>query len=333
MDLDIEVHSFPLAKPFVITGHRFESTETIRVTLEHGGISGRGEAVGSYYLNETTAGMMQTLGAVAADLHALPAKLPTPEEIQEQVQDMLPPGGARNALDCALWDYRAKVAGRRIWDLLGLEPVPLSTVYTLGIDEPEAMAAHAREAARYPKLKIKLDADRPVERLEAIRRVRPDAELIIDVNQGWDFAMLREYVPHCERLGVAMIEQPLPRGEDEALEGFRSPLPLGADESCLHLGEFPEAARRYQVLNIKLDKCGGLTEALRLVEAARREGMQIMVGNMMGSSLSMAPSFVIGQYCRFVDIDGPLLLARDVEHGLSYSSDGRVSPPAVALWG
>jgi L-alanine-DL-glutamate epimerase-like enolase superfamily enzyme len=206
-------------------------------------------------------------------------------------------------------------------------------VFTLGIAEPATMAERAAAARRFPHLKIKLDGDRPIERLEAIRAARPDADLVIDVNQGWTFEELREYLPHCERLGIAMIEQPLARGGDEALEGFRSPVPLGADESCLHLGEFDPVARRYDVLNIKLDKCGGLTEALALVKAAQNRGMDLMVGNMTGTSLSMAPSYVIGQFCRFVDIDGPLLLAGDVADGLDYRDGGEVGLPPAALWG
>jgi L-alanine-DL-glutamate epimerase-like enolase superfamily enzyme len=326
MHIAIDTISLPLARPFAITGHVFTTTDTVRVTLTRRGVSGRGEAVGSYYLDETPATMAAQLAAVTGELgDGLSG---------EAIQALLPPGGARNALDCALWDLRAKAAGQRIWDLLATAPPrALSTVYTLGIDEPPLMAARAAAAARYPQLKIKLDGDRPVEKLEAIRAARPDAALIIDVNQGWSFDALREYLPHCERLAVAMIEQPLPRDDDEALEGFRSPVPLGADESCLHLGEFDAAARRYAVLNIKLDKCGGLTEGLALVRAAQAAGMALMVGNMMGSSLSMAPSHVIGQCCRFVDLDGPLLLARDVEHGLVYGDGGSVQPPAAALWG
>jgi len=325
MRLTIDTVSFPLARPFSITGHTFTSTDTVRVTLDDGTFHGRGEATGSYYLNETADGM-------AADLEAIAGKLGD-TVTGEAIQDLLPPGGARNALDCAWWDLRAKREGRRVWDLLELSPRPLTTVFTIGLEAPEVMAAWAAEAARFPHLKIKLDADRPIERLEAIRRVRRDAELIIDVNQGWDFARLREYAPVCAELGIAMIEQPLPRGEDGELQNFVSPVPLGADESCLHLGEFDAAAMRYDVLNIKLDKCGGLTEGLALVNAAKRAGMDLMVGNMTGTSLAMAPSWIIGQYCRFVDIDGPLLLAHDVENGLVFGEGGHVEAPSPALWG
>lgn len=325
MQLQIDIVTFPFARPFVITGHVFETTETVRVTLTEGGVQGRGEAVGTYYLDETTDRMAAQLEALAREIER--------GLTSEAIQTLLPPCGARNALDCAFWDFRAKAAGQRIWELLGLEPRTLRTVFTISLADAATMAERAAEAARFSNLKIKLDADAPIDRLEAIRAARPDAALIVDVNQGWTFDELCAYLPHCERLGIAMIEQPLPRGADEPLEGFTSPVPLGADEACLHLGEFAAAARRYDVLNIKLDKCGGLTEALALVEAARRAGMALMVGNMMGSSLSMAPSFVIGQHCRFVDLDGPLLLAHDVEHGLHFGDGGEVSPPDAELWG
>ena len=325
MRMTVETHRYALRKPFVITGHVFEFTDTVRVTLEHDGFSGVGETVGSYYLDETAESMSTQLLAIDDQLGGAPDP--------QQIRELLPPCGARNALDCAAWDWRAKAQGSSIWSLLDMQPQVLSTVFTVGMADPETMAAWAADAQRFADLKIKLDADRPIERLELIRAARPDANLVIDVNQGWDFEALREYLPHCQRLGVAMIEQPLARDADEELAGFHAPVPPGADESCLHLGEFAAAARRYDVLNIKLDKCGGLTEGLALVEAARRLDMALMVGNMTGTSLSMAPSYVIGQSCRFVDIDGPLLLAEDVPHGLEYADGGRVSIPTSALWG
>ncbi|MFK7830652.1 MAG: dipeptide epimerase [Congregibacter sp.] len=325
MQLRIEKVIFELEQPFTITGHTFVDTETLRVTLEHDGCRGHGESVGTYYLDETVESMMADLDRIADSIN---------DDLSlEKIQTLLPPCGARNALDCAFWDYQAKRDGRSVWNTLLLEPRRLTTVFTISIEAIEVMAERASTATRYPHLKIKLDADKPIERLEAIRARRPDATLIIDVNQGWTFAQLKEYLPHCERLGVTMIEQPLARHADHALEGFSSPVPLGADESCLHMGEFATASQRYDVLNIKLDKCGGLTEALRLAEAAKQADMALMVGNMMGSSLSMAPSFVIGQYCAYVDIDGPLLLAGDIAHGLAYLDGGEVLAPRPELWG
>lgn len=325
MELSAEIVSFPMQVPFVITGHVFNETDTVRVTLKDGPYRGRGETVGTYYLDETAPSMLAEINAMDRDLIA--------DLSTESLNELMPACGARNALDCALWDLTCKRQGRSIWDVLGLEPRELTTVFTIGLAEPEIMAERAAAAARFPHLKIKLDGDRPIERLEGIRRARPDARLVIDVNQGWAYEELIEYLPHCERLGVDLVEQPLARGADAALEGLDSPVPLGADESCLHMGEFAETAKRYQVLNIKLDKCGGLSEGLALVQAARGAGMDVMVGNMTGSSLSMAPSYVIGQYCRFVDIDGPLLLAEDIEAGLEYRDGGRVALPRAELWG
>ena len=195
------------------------------------------------------------------------------------------------------------------------------------------MAAKALEYSKYPNLKVKLSADQPIERLEAIRAARPDANLIVDVNQGWSFEELKEYTPHCKRLGLAMIEQPLVRGKDEMLEEYTSDVPLGADESCLDSAEYEQNARRYDVINIKLDKCGGLTDALKIVHMAQRDNKGLMVGNMTGSSLSMAPSYVVGQLCQFVDIDGPLFLEQDIEHALEYADGGIASIPTPELWG
>lgn len=323
--MQVERISYPLRQPFTITGHVFETTGTVRVILRDGDAMGRGEGVGVYYSGETQDSMAGQLEAVVGAVEA--------GATRESVQQLLPCGGALNALDCAFWDLEAKRAGSTVWQALDLVPATLATVCTIGIDSPEAMAELARDYKRYPNLKVKLSGDAPMERLEAIRAARPDASLIIDVNQGWSFDELREYAPVTKRLGVAMIEQPLPRGGDESLEGFSSPVPLGADESCLHAGEYAQAARRYDVINIKLDKCGGLTQALQLAELARRDGKGLMVGNMTGTSLSMAPAFVIGQYCRFVDLDGPLFLSSDIENGLEYADGGVVSVPTPALWG
>lgn len=325
MNMNIDIVSYPMEVPFAITGHVFYETDTVRVTVEHDGVMGRGESVGTYYLDETAVGMAADLERIAGSID----RNTSPEDLQS----LMPLCGARNALDCALWDYRAKRSGKSIWELLNIIPKEPTTVFTVGMEEVAVMAERAAAATKFPQLKIKLNDENPIERLEAIRAARPDATLIIDVNQGWTFESLQEYLPVCQKLGIAMIEQPLPRGEDTCLEGFRSPVPLGADESCLGLDEFESAAKRYDVLNIKLDKCGGLTEGLALVRAAQAQEMQIMVGNMTGSSLSMAPSYVIAQFCQFVDIDGPLLLAHDIENGLEYHAGGTVGLPSTALWG
>lgn len=325
MQLAIEHKRFPLKAPFSITGYTFEHIDAIQVVLAEDGKAGLGEAVGVYYNDETVASMHEQLELMRSHVEA--------GITRAQLQELMPPGGARNALDCALWDLEAKRTGQSIWQLLDIQAKPLVTVCTIGIGSPEEMAETATRYAPYGKLKVKLSAEDPIARLEAIRAARPDASIVIDVNQGWSFDELSEYAPAVARLDVAMIEQPLPRGGDDALEGFESPVPLGADESCLSLAEYAEVAGRYDVINIKLDKCGGLTEALQIVDRARRDGKALMVGNMMGSSLSMAPAMVVGQYCSFVDIDGPLLLANDVDNALDYRTGGEVALPSPQLWG
>ncbi len=317
--------TLPLERPFAITGHTFINLEAVVVTLTRDGHVGRGEGDGVYYLGESQEGMLSQLESVRRQVEAGISRA--------ELQDLLPAGGARNALDCALWDLEAKSSGQRIWNLLGIQPKTLTTVATVGMGTPEEMAARALEFARYPNLKIKLDNNEPIGRLDAIRAARPDATLVIDVNQGWEYQNLIDYLPDLERLQVAMIEQPLRRAGDERLVELESSIPIGADESCLTLEEYHQVKNRYQVINIKLDKTGGLTEALRIVEAARTDGKQLMVGNMTGSSLSMAPAYVIGQFCSFVDIDGPLLLDSDIEHGLQYLDAGVVGLPADQLWG
>ncbi|HET6565772.1 MAG TPA: enolase C-terminal domain-like protein, partial [Xanthomonadales bacterium] len=206
-----------------------------------------------------------------------------------------------------------------------------STVYTVGIDTPENMAEKARQLATR-KIKVKLDGNQVLERIAAVCAARPDAEIIVDINQGWTFEQLVELAPKFKDLGVAMIEQPLPRGGDAELENYNSPVTLCADESCLDTAEFEQASRRYQMINIKLDKTGGLTEALELAQMAKARGIELMVGNMVGTSLAMAPGYVIAQLCRFVDLDGALFLKQDCAHPMTYD-DGIVSPPTPQLWG
>jgi L-alanine-DL-glutamate epimerase-like enolase superfamily enzyme len=246
---------------------------------------------------------------------------------------LLPAGGARNAIDCALWDLDAKCSGRSVWDLAAVTAKPLETVFTIGLEAtPSEMAEKATAATSHSLLKVKLDADLPLERLRAIRAARPDARIVVDANQAWTFAELQRLAPPFAELRVQMIEQPLPRGGDAALEGFRSPVPLCADESCLHLGELEQAAARYQMINIKLDKTGGLTHALELARAARARGLGLMVGCMAGGSLAMAPTFVVGCLCDLVDIDGPLLQKADRLPGIDYAG-GRVSVFGPEVWG
>jgi L-alanine-DL-glutamate epimerase-like enolase superfamily enzyme len=325
MHLSVHTENWPAARPFRITGHVWNSFESVVVELSRDGAVGRGEALGVFYANETAASM-------AAEIETIADRIAAGAD-RAALQALLPPGGARNAVDCALWDFEAKLSGKTIWELTGVAPKALETVYTISIEAtPEAMATHAASVANLPLLKVKLDGHQPLERMRAIRQARPDARLVVDANQGWTFRQLKSLAPAFSELGVLMIEQPLPRGGDAALEGYPSPVPLCADESCLHVGELEQAARRYEMINIKLDKTGGLTHALDLARSARAQGLGLMVGSMCGSSLAMAPTFVIGCLCDLVDLDGPLLMKRDRVPGLQYSN-GKVEPPDKNLWG
>lgn len=325
MKICAHLEDWELVQPFRISGMEWITSPTLVVQVEEDGVVGRGEAQGVYYLDETAAGLFEQVDRIAPEIRK--------GITREELQHLLPAGGARNAVDCALWDLECKKSGKTIWELTGIDPKPVTTVFTIGLEPtPEEMAEKAAAAADAPVLKIKLNDDRPYERLSAIREARPDAELVVDANQGWDFDLLQEVIPKCVDLDLGMIEQPLPRGGDEMLEGFESPITLAADESCLDTSELETCAHRYSMINIKLDKTGGLTEALKLAYAAREKGCKLMVGNMVGTSLSMAPAFVIAQLCDFVDIDGPLLLKYDHPLGLQYEK-GVVSELDPRLWG
>jgi len=325
MKMSVHIEEWPLVTPFRITGVEWINTRSIVVTLYDDGCLGRGEAQGVYYRDETAESLFEQAENVVKTIESGISR--------EALQDLLPAGGARNAIDCAMWDLECKKTGKSIWQLTGINPGPVTTVFTIGLEpEPGQMAAKAAAAAEAPVLKVKLNADRPVERLAAIRAARPDAVLVVDANQGWDFEQLKEVIPRCVGLDLAMIEQPLPRGGDAMLEGYDSPITLAGDESCLHTGELEQAIRRYDMINIKLDKTGGLTEALKLARAAKQQGCKLMIGNMMGTSLAMAPSFVVAQLCDFVDLDGPLLLRHDHPNGLRYHR-GVVEGFDSTFWG
>jgi len=325
MDFSIHIADWQLTEPFRISGNEWITSACLVVHLGEDGFFGRGEAQGVFYLDETAESIFEQAHAVAAEIRKGISR--------QELQDLLPAGGARNAIDCAMWDLECKKSGKTIWQLTGIDPKPVTTVYTIGLENsPEAMAAKAAAAADAPILKIKLSDHLPYEKLAAIRAARPDAELVVDANQGWSFELMKEVLPKLVDLNLAMLEQPLARGGDDMLEGFESPITLAADESCLHTGELETAARRYSMINIKLDKTGGLTEGLRLARAAKEKGCKLMVGNMVGTSLSMAPSFVVAQLCDFVDIDGPLLLKYDYPHALKYNK-GVVKGFDSKLWG
>lgn len=323
--VSIHTESWLALIPFRISSHVWDDFPCVVCELEKDGAIGRGEALGVYYLDETPESMSAQLEEIAGDLADGVGR--------ERLLELLPPGGARMAADAALWDLEAQLKGRTAWSMAGVEAGPVETVFTIGLeDTPEQMAHKASAAADISLFKVKLGNDRPVERIAAIRNARPDARMVVDVNQGWSFDELRSYAPELQTLGVDMIEQPLPRGGDEALENYEPPLPICGDESCLHLGELEEAARRYQMINIKLDKTGGLTHGLELAHAAREKGLGLMVGCMGGTSLAMAPHHVIAQLCDFVDIDGPLLIRTDRPGGLRYQN-GIVTLPERPFWG
>lgn len=325
MKISVHIEEWQLAQPFRISNFEWTNSRGIVVQLAEDGYLGRGEAQGVYYLDENAESMFEQVHEFAAQIRKGISR--------EELQELLPAGGARNAIDCAMWDLECKKAGQTIWQLTGIDPKPVTTVFTIGLESTaEAMAAKAAAATDAPILKIKLGDHQPYERLAAIRAARPDAILVVDANQGWDFDLLKEVIPKCVGLDLGMIEQPLPRGGDECLEGFESPITLAGDESCLDTGELEVAARRYDMINIKLDKTGGLTEALKLARAAKQKGCKLMVGNMVGTSLSMAPSFVVAQLCDFVDIDGPLLLKYDHPMGLTYRN-GIVDVFSPNFWG
>ncbi|MGY6534455.1 MAG: N-acetyl-D-Glu racemase DgcA [Pararhodobacter sp.] len=319
--ISVRAERFRLAEVFTIArGSRTEAA-VLSVAVEREGVRGRGECVPYARYGET-------LESVAAQIEGLPAGTD-----RAALQAALPAGAARNAVDCALWDWEAKRAGRRVWELAGLAaPGPMVTAFTLSLDAPEKMRAAAARNAHRPLLKIKLGTPDDMARLEAVRAGAPDATIIVDANEGWTAEVYADLAPHLLRLGVAMVEQPLPAGQDGMLAEIARPLPVCADESCHDRDSLPDLAGKYDMVNIKLDKTGGLTEALALRDAARAADYRVMVGCMVGTSLAMAPAVLVAQGAEVVDLDGPLLLAEDRDHALRYDADG-VHPPETDLWG
>ena len=321
MKLTVTPDTFRLAEVFTISRGSRTEAKVLTVTVEKDGIIGRGECV-------PYARYRESLESVTAQIEGL--ALPVD---RDELQRLLPAGAARNAVDCALWDWEAKKAGRRVWEMAGLPaPRPMVTAFTLSLAEPEAMEAAARKNAHRPILKIKLGTPDDMPRLEAVRRGAPKPKIIVDANEGWDAEIYADLAPHLLRLGVALVEQPLPAGADEALREIERPLPVCADESCHDRGSLDGLAGKYDMINIKLDKTGGLTEALALRELARSRGYGVMVGCMVGSSLAMAPAVVVAQGAEVVDLDGPLLLAEDRASPLRYDTAG-VHPSDASLWG
>jgi L-alanine-DL-glutamate epimerase-like enolase superfamily enzyme len=322
MKITVTPDVFKLARVFRISrGSRMEA-KVLTVRVEKDGITGWGECVPYARYDETLESVTSQVTGLFGDITS------------KSLLDMLPAGAARNAVDCALWDLKAKTAGKRVWDLLGLpSPKPEITAYTLSLGAPEVMEKQAIENAFRPLLKTKLGGgEEDVARIEAVRRGAPDARIIVDANEGWTPELYQTLAPVLVRLGVQMVEQPLPAGEDEALLELKRVLPVCADESCHDAASLRHLKGKYDMVNIKLDKTGGLTEALRLRNAALAEGYDVMVGCMVGSSLAMAPATILAQGAAVTDLDGPLLLAEDRQEPLFYDTSG-VHGPAAGLWG
>ena len=323
---DVSLEQLRLAQPFRISGRVFETADVVVVTLSNGVHRGRGEGAGVYYVGDDLEHMLEDLGrARSAIEHGL---------TREQLRAVMPPGGARNAVDCALWELEAAQSGEPVWHLAGLgAPRAVRTTFTLGADRPEIMAEGARGYAHARAIKVKLTGERALDvaRVEAIRQARPDVWLGVDGNQGFQPDDLDPLTAALHDQRVSLLEQPLPRGREAALDGYRSVVPIAGDESILSLRDVSTAVGRFDVINIKLDKCGGLTEALLMAAEARKLGLGVMVGNMIGTSLAMAPAFVLAQLCDIVDLDGPTFLTADRAQPVSYRDGDIWAGPEV--WG
>jgi len=323
MRVSVTCDVFRLARAFTISRGSRTEARVLCARVGAGAHQGRGECVPYARYGETP-------DSVTAQIESLPGGGGL---TRAGLQDLLSAGAARNAVDCALWDLEAKQAGRRVWQLAGLpEPGPEITAYTLSLDAPDRMRAEAAANAHRPLLKVKLGTEDDMPRLEAVRAGAPKSTIIVDANEGWTAEIYAELAPRMARLGVALVEQPLPAGDDDALGDLDRPVPVCADESCHDRASLAGLRGKYDVINIKLDKTGGLTEALALRDAARAGGYGIMVGCMVGSSLAMAPAVLVAQGAMITDLDGPLLLAEDRADPLTFDARG-VHPPAAALWG
>ena len=322
MTITVTADTFALAEVFTISRGSRTVAEVLTVSITRDGFTGRGECVPYARYGETR-------DTVRAQIEGLPQEIS-----RADLQSALPAGAARNAVDCALWDLEAKQQGRHVWQLAGLdEPKPIITAYTLSLGAPEKMQAQAAKHAHRPLLKTKLgDGPEDIARIEAVRDGAPKARIIVDANEGWDVETYNIMAPVLLRLGVEMVEQPLPADADDALAGLHRPLPVCADEACHDRASLAGLKGKYDMVNIKLDKTGGLTEALALRTDALAAGYDVMVGCMVGSSLAMAPAMLIAQGVNIVDLDGPLLLAEDRDPPMQYDTHGAHPAPA-ALWG
>ena len=323
--LNVYTESWPIRGTFRISRGSITEVKVVVVEIEQDGWLGRGESAPSDRYGQTPAGVteqiLQLEKRIAAGLN------------REALLSVLPAGSARNALDCALWDLEAKLAGRPVWKLAGLEECrPVATAYTISLDTPETMQQKAQQHNQQPLLKLKLTGKGDLERVAAVRKGAPDARLIVDANESWNKSLFKSISPKLKQLGVEMIEQPFPDGKDDALAEIEHPLPVCADESCRDSASLNNLQGRYDIINIKLEKTGGLTEALKVLHKARKMGLRIMVGCMVSTSLSIAPAMLVAQGADFVDLDGALLLESDRNHRLEYR-DYLLHPPGPELWG
>ncbi|GGA00996.1 dipeptide epimerase [Dyella caseinilytica] len=325
LKLSAAIEKRPLTHAFHITGYTFTECAMLVVTLQDGELTGRGEGLGVYYRHDTPNSMLHQIEALREHIER--------GTTREQLLELLPSGGARNALDCALWDLEAKRHGQPVWQLAGMSaPQSLLTTFTLSADDPEVMADYARQLNDARALKLKLTNDHHnAERVRAVREARPGAWLMVDANQGFTRESLTAAMPAFVEAGVAVVEQPFPIGCEAWLDGLNAPIPIAADESVQDHTDLEHLVGRVQVINIKLDKCGGLTEALTMARQARDLGFKLMVGNMGGTSWSMAPAFVLGSLCSVVDLDGPIYMLSDRTPSVSYQ-DGHVWCPD-SVWG
>jgi L-Ala-D/L-Glu epimerase len=326
MRLTLERELIPLSAPFTITGYTFTDMTVVVARIADAGAQGAGEAAGVYYLGDDAQRMCAAIEGVRADVEA--------GIDRESLKRLLPPGGGRNALDCALWDLESKRLGQPVWRIAGLErPRALLTTFTIPANDPGAMAAKAVEYAQAKSLKLKLTGELPLdaERVRAVRRARSDAWVGVDANQGFTPDSLSALMPDLIACKVKLVEQPFARGRESDLDGFRCPIPVAADESVLALPDIEPLVGRFDIVNIKLDKCGGLTEGLAMAAEARRLGLGVMVGNMVGTSLAMAPAWILGQLCDINDLDGTLFITRDRSPAMVFEQ-GKVSYPAGG-WG
>ena len=324
MQIVAEEETWSLKQPFRISRGSRTEARVVVVTMSDGEHIGRGEGVPLARYNQNTASVLAQIESISCEKHL----------DRQRLQELLPAGAARNALDCALWDLEAKTSGKRAWELANISMVPeVETSFTISVDTPEKMSAAAQTNANLPILKLKLGGNNlDLARVEAVRKAAPAARLLIDANESWSSEHYREIVPALKGLSVELIEQPFPADADEALETFDHPIPVCADESCHTIADLSRLTSRYEVVNVKLDKTGGLTEGLRLCERARESGFKLLIGCMVCTSLGIAPARLLASAADYLDVDGPILLARDREYGLVYRN-GKIGVPSRELWG